>query len=202
MRAMEVKKNGKVEHSLKSHDDQVFSWLMALYVWYDGENLADRFHIWKSTIKTDDEEEIFDTELDEQLNPKELINLEKFQDADDGRSEEIIAAYQFIEDNKPIVTSSQFKDMTELSDLAQRNTLLTIDKKARDAFCRQYGVDPNTFGGESSATATVKLPDHMFNINDDNVDLFGNDMDDDRDPYSMQNRSPLVGNLSQYWDDV
>ena len=49
MEAMEVKKNGKVEHSDNSHDDQVFSYLMALYVWYEGKNLAENFHIIKNT---------------------------------------------------------------------------------------------------------------------------------------------------------
>ena len=53
MKAMQVKKNGKVEHSDRSHDDQVFSYLMALYVWYDGHNLIENFGIRKSTIKTD-----------------------------------------------------------------------------------------------------------------------------------------------------
>ena len=52
---MEVKRNGKVEHSDSTHDDQVFSMLMALYVWYEGINLAERYGIRKATIKTDDE---------------------------------------------------------------------------------------------------------------------------------------------------
>ena len=52
---MEVKRNGKVEHSDDTHDDQIFSWLMALYVWYEGMNLAERYGIRKSSIKTDDE---------------------------------------------------------------------------------------------------------------------------------------------------
>ena len=33
---MEIKRNGKVEHSNSTHDDQVFSMLLALYVWYEG----------------------------------------------------------------------------------------------------------------------------------------------------------------------
>jgi hypothetical protein len=52
---MEIKRNGKVEHSNSTHDDQVFSWLMALYVWYEGVNLAERFGIRKVAIKTDEE---------------------------------------------------------------------------------------------------------------------------------------------------
>ena len=52
---MEVKRNGKVEHSDSTHDDQVFSMLMALYVWYEGINLGERYGIKKTAIKTDDE---------------------------------------------------------------------------------------------------------------------------------------------------
>lgn len=57
---MEVKRNGKVEHSNATHDDQVFSMLMALYMWYEGVNMAERFGLKKCTIKTDDE-------IDEQI---------------------------------------------------------------------------------------------------------------------------------------
>ena len=60
MLGMEIKKSGKVEHSASTHDDQVFSMLMALYVWYEGTNLAERYGIRKCSIKTDDE-------IDEQL---------------------------------------------------------------------------------------------------------------------------------------
>ena len=57
---MEIKRNGKIEHSASTHDDQVFSMLMALYMWYEGVNMAERFGMKKTTIKTDDE-------IDEQI---------------------------------------------------------------------------------------------------------------------------------------
>ena len=57
---MEIKRNGKIEHSSSTHDDQVFSMLMALYMWYEGVNMAERFGLKKTTIKTDDE-------IDEQI---------------------------------------------------------------------------------------------------------------------------------------
>ena len=58
---MEIKRNGKVEHSSSTHDDQTFSLLMALYVWYEGVDIAQRYGIRKTTIKTDsDEDEIID----------------------------------------------------------------------------------------------------------------------------------------------
>ena len=52
---MEIKRSGKVEHSDSTHDDQIFSMLMALWVWYEGINLAERYGIKKTSIKTDDE---------------------------------------------------------------------------------------------------------------------------------------------------
>ena len=58
---MVVKRNGKVEHSDNSHDDLVFSYLMALYVWYEGKNIKERYNVDKTTIKTDeDTDEVID----------------------------------------------------------------------------------------------------------------------------------------------
>ena len=57
---LEVKKSGKIDHSANTHDDQIFSLLMALYVWYYGKDLAERYGIKKTSIKTDDS-------LDEEL---------------------------------------------------------------------------------------------------------------------------------------
>jgi hypothetical protein len=51
---MEVKRSGKIEHSANTHDDQIFSLLMALYVWYEGKNIMENFGIQKSSLKTDD----------------------------------------------------------------------------------------------------------------------------------------------------
>lgn len=54
-RGLEVKKNGFVEHSDKSHDDLTFSYLMAMYVWYYGHNLQ-QWGIEKEVLKTDTDE--------------------------------------------------------------------------------------------------------------------------------------------------
>ena len=76
---MQVKKNGKVEHSDTTHDDQVFSMLMALWVWYNGTNLAERYGIKKSSIRTDDE---IDEAVD-YFNPETTEIVGSFND--DGR---------------------------------------------------------------------------------------------------------------------
>jgi len=51
---LEIKRNGKVEHSANTHDDLIFAYLMSLYVWYEGINLRENFGIEKTTIKTDE----------------------------------------------------------------------------------------------------------------------------------------------------
>ena len=53
LKTMETKRSGKVEHANGEHDDQVFSFLMAMYVWYEGKQLRERFNIIKDAIKTD-----------------------------------------------------------------------------------------------------------------------------------------------------
>ena len=57
---MVVKPNGKTEHADDAHDDLVFSYLWALYVFYHGEELATRFHLMKTEIYTDDHYETFE----------------------------------------------------------------------------------------------------------------------------------------------
>ena len=64
-KAVKVKKSGKVEHSDKTHDDNVFSYLMALYVWYEGKNLVENFGIRKSTLRTDDNQELEENGFEE-----------------------------------------------------------------------------------------------------------------------------------------
>lgn len=76
---MEIKRNGKIEHSASTHDDQVFSMLIALYIWYEGTNLAERFGIKKTSIKTDDE-------IDEQIdyyNDETVEIVEHFNQQDE-----------------------------------------------------------------------------------------------------------------------
>lgn len=58
LNTLEIKKNGRIEHSANAHDDQIFSMLMALYVWYEGKNLMENFGLEIRQIYTDTEEEV------------------------------------------------------------------------------------------------------------------------------------------------
>lgn len=62
---LEVKKNGKVDHSTTGHDDTIFAYLMAMYVWYEGKDLMERYGLRKDVLKTDQDLEEIVTSIDE-----------------------------------------------------------------------------------------------------------------------------------------
>lgn len=65
---LEVKKSGKIEHSTNTHDDQIFSWLWALYIYYCGGDLMNNWGITKRVLRTDAdlEEAVVDIHEDQQ----------------------------------------------------------------------------------------------------------------------------------------
>lgn len=71
---LEVKKNGKIEHSSNTHDDQIFSWLWALYIYYCGGDLMNNWGITKRVLRTDAdlEEAVVDIHEDKQDMVQEL----------------------------------------------------------------------------------------------------------------------------------
>lgn len=186
MQSMEVKKNGKVEHSQNSHDDQVFSYLMALYVWYDGKNLAENFHIIKNTIRTDQDEELEELDIEDSIESTEHIDLEyQVYEADSELAETIT----FIENNSKFIKSSDLRSEQYLKSIAQREMILSTNKIARESYCKEVGLDPQMFAN-TQGTTFVTLPDTLF-ISDDQ-DIF-----DDEISYSV-----VQGNLAELWDKV
>ena len=185
LKSMTVKKNGKVEHSDNAHDDQVFSYLMALYVWYDGENLAEKFHIVKNTIKTDAEEELDESDFADTLESTAKVDVEAMGADEDN---EIYRELEWIEQKSKFITSVDLKTIDYLKSIEQRDLLLSTNKDAREAYARETGIDASTFQ-DSRGNAYTVLPDILFMDTDFNFD----EDEDDRN-------SVLVGNLSSMWD--
>ena len=172
MQAMEQKKNGKVEHSSNSHDDQVFSYLMGIYVWYDGQNLMERFGIMKNTIKTDaDEDEILTdfNELDEKVSI-DLVDKDELSEHADGKLKDVI---ELIEDSKRQKSFIQFEKEQYKKDQECLQELLQY-KPARDAYVRKYNLDPDdpSVGGLVNDADRQGIPDQFFvMINSDTDDV-------------------------------
>ncbi len=203
---MQVKKD-RVDHSDNTHDDNVFSYLMAMYVWYDGTDLAEKYGIKKNTIKTDEDVEIIEGDIDSAIGSKEKLDLHTLEYDDDLDPNELNSAYQFLEETKNFKTTKQFADETYLNDLMQRENLLRFNAAARESYCKQNGIDPENYNAVNNigidANVTV-LPDSLFGgVGDEDekgFDMFG-DNSDIYDP-SLQNNRNLVGNLSQYWNQL
>lgn len=160
LRGLEVKRNGKVEHSDLTHDDQIFSYLMAMYVWYEGKNLRETFGIEKTTIKT--EESVDD-----------IVSLEGAEDFGD-ITQEILYITRDGEDK----VANDIKDMQRAKGMmynefierqrAKENKMLKQflmhDKSAREAYARYYNisVDSIAVDQEDIMGKDGSLPDSVF----------------------------------------
>lgn len=186
MQSMEIKKNGKVEHSSNSHDDQVFSYLMALYVWYDGKNLAENFHIMRNTIKTDENTDIEELKIEDSLESNTKVEVDNlYMDPES----EIGQDLQWVITNSKLITSNDLKDKQHFEISRMRDSILASNESARISYCKENGLDPSLYSNNANVTF-VDLPDTVF-------------MDTDFDPEEDENNySVLQGNLSSYWDQL
>lgn len=187
MRAMQVKKNGKVEHSDRSHDDQVFSYLMALYVWYDGHNLIENFGIRKSTIKTDTDEDIESVEIEDALEAREKID---FNGSTFEVKEDIAAELEWIEKDTRFITSDDLAASQFIGKIEARNILIANDKGAAASLEMDTGINVVNLGYAANQQLTT-LPNSLF-LND-------TDFDDENEGYHPEHEY-LQGNLSKFYD--
>lgn len=155
MEAMEVKKNGKVEHSDTSHDDQVFSYLMALYVWYDGKNLMENFGIQRNTIMTDDEVEIVESEIDSENSKKERIDLDQTD------LEEVVPnineSLKYVQDACKIKLGYMYNDQVYTQEQDMLDYMLSTNKAFKNAYNEKYHNDSS-----NNTVGLIKLPDSLF----------------------------------------
>lgn len=134
LKTLEVKKSGRIDHSVNGHDDQIFSYLLGLYVWYDGKDIMNRWHIQKSSIPTDENntEELtnFDGGFDDITS--ELIGFDLVDDP--AQVQEQLATMKDV-----TKTHAQWKAEQEAKDEDSLKELLR-NKLARQAYARQYNV--------------------------------------------------------------
>ena len=168
MESMEVKKNGKVEHSQNSHDDQVFSYLMALVVWYDGTDIMERYGIRKNTIKTDEDVDIEALSIESEGFGMITVNMDDVTRGFSGSSaEEDIVTQQldYLKDDATRRLGRDFAKEQEKADEDCLKNLLATDKVARVAYARKYNLmddDPKVNGGSAGFSGFVELPDDLF----------------------------------------
>ncbi len=159
---MVVKRNGKVEHSENSHDDLVFSLLMALYVWYEGKNLKDIFHINKTTIKTEDSvDDIIGENSQSALERKytEIIEELKLPDDDTEKTiKEVNESLKVLKQGMGVMFGDFVKQQRE----KENQLLLDMlqNKVAREAFARKEHLPVQDI--EVMAKGNYTIPNSVF----------------------------------------
>lgn len=138
LQTLEVKKNGRIEHTDTGHDDQVFSYLMAMYVWYEGKDLMERYGIRKQSVRTDADLEEAVVNLEEKYSglQKEL-DLMNNEDDDPVHVKEQL---DYIKSQKAIMYEDWLRSQKQ-EDESALNRLLATSKKAKAAYMRQYHID-------------------------------------------------------------
>lgn len=155
---MEIKRNGKIEHSDSTHDDQVFSYLMALAVWYNGTNLAERYGIKKTSIKTDED-------VDEKLNfDDDTVEIVSSFNEETEQDEEINMTLEAAIKAGGKSMADFIKEREEY-DKKQFQSLVMNNPVAEKAYREMYGIPKGQpiFQYVGADGSNVSIPDDVFN---------------------------------------
>lgn len=132
LRTLEYKKNGRIEHTAQGHDDQIFSYLMAMYVWYEGKELTERFGLQKVTIHTDEDDE---DRIDIDNNYTDIS--EAINEESDMVQEQLDA----LSSNKAVLYD-EWRAQEKAKDQEAVNRLLQT-KIGQQAYIEKYHIDPD-----------------------------------------------------------
>ena len=160
LKGLEVKKSGKIDHSVNTHDDQIFSLLMALYVWYYGKNLTENFGIKKSVIKTD---ESLDEEIKDWSTATEFMGdvIEDFYiDNDKSVKAEV---NKFIRESKQSMgkTYAEFENERIAKEQQILNQYLST-RIGREAYANAYNLDIQDLEEQYGAGGLYHIPPDVF----------------------------------------
>lgn len=195
MESMEVKKNGKVEHSQNSHDDQVFSYLMALRVWYDGIDIMERYGIQKNTIKTDEDIDVETLSIDNNMyGGMSSVDVDTIVRELNESDTELEQQLQYIKQAESAKLAKDYNEQRQQEQEDCLQQLLASNEAARTAYAKKNNLDldDKTVGGIVNGTGFIELPDAIFG----DIDIY----DDEEEAYGV-NRN-IVGNLASHWQNL
>lgn len=144
----------RIDHSVNTHDDQIFSYLMAMYVWYDCKDLTARFGIIRGEIKTDDDieeklgaiEDLYSDTYEE----IEINNDDEYEQTpvlDDYETKKILHDAQIpLRTTKTLEREEYDKDIAVLQEIIKNPV-------GREAVAKAYNIDlsqTNLYGLDNS----------------------------------------------------
>lgn len=145
---LEVKKNGRIEHSNNAHDDQIFSYLLALYMWYEGKDLMERYGLQKGTISTDEDL---------------TVEMGLGENLEDISSEMAIEDDEILVDTKEFIKSSQSKSYNEWLKEQQEENMKADEQLRTDPRTRKAWYAHNHLEDDGAGVGIYKIPDNVFN---------------------------------------
>lgn len=184
----------RVDHSVNTHDDQIFSYLMCIYVWYDCPDLADRFGITRGEIKTD-------TDLEEKVGALEDLYGDGFEEIDLERNtideEDPVLGDTAADLNKIMndkyITIDQMIDKEMEDDHKALLRIMNTDI-GRQAVADAYHLDLNQssiYGYNDAINKQGNMANSLYSFYSDDEDLF----DDNGNPRSGSRYVADCGNL-------
>ena len=164
LRGLEIKRNGKVEHSDNTHDDQIFSYLMAIYVWYDGKNLREIYGVDKGAIKTEDDVDDV-LEMESANDSVDITNqLAAVNRTPDSAEDKLDAQLAEMKKAQGILFTDFIKKQRK-EELAQLAELLK-NPANRQAYANKYKISVDSVSLEDGTTfddnGLQTLPDSLF----------------------------------------
>ena len=190
---LEVKKNGKVEHSDLTHDDQIFSYLMAMYVWYEGKNLRENFGIQKFGIKT--EEAVDDVlELSSVDDVSDITEEIAYVNRD--KQDEYEKQMAELQKGKGIMFSEFVANQRKKED--EQLKLMLQSPVVREAYAKRYGIKADTIAIDDKAYGPgvgQQVPNSIFlDFNKDDSELGDNSVYADMNDYLTSNARQQIEN--------
>lgn len=182
MEQMETKNNGKIEHSSNSHDDQVFSYLMALYVWYYGTDTKRRYGLNKTALETDQETAIEYMPIEEQYGIElDIQDLSLDKEDDPSKVQEQIETISSVK----AISFEDWRKSEEQKDL-EALEMIRSNPVTNKAYMDKYNLNEDN---EMTRDTYNYIPDSVF-LN------FNNFMDGEQSDPRIQ------GNLGKYINKV
>ena len=159
---MVVKPNGKIEHSEDSHDDLVFSYLWALYVFYHGKDLATRFHLMKTEIYTDDHYDETSYRLEEEYDENESIDSSVYAPPDDEMAHMVSSQLEYLEQSP---SSKTIEDIYRIQQQEDKKALDLIKQTSvgRELIAKTYNV-PLSHLNKESKMGFMDITDDINNM--------------------------------------
>ena len=182
-----VKPNGKTEHNDDAHDDLLFSYLWALYVFYYGEDLVNRYHLLKTEIQTDDNYNETSFELEEDLEDQFTIESDNFGAAYAEDNSNVADQLSYINSGRSMSMEDLNKKMLD-QDKAFINRLLRSDI-GREIYAKHNSVS------KEELDKTIGAFDVDI-TNDLNSIFYG---DDNKE---ASEKSTVVGNLADMFMSI